>query len=187
MSSTAPRGTDVKNKLPPNNTNNNNEIAAVPTGPTLPPSAVSNPGIIGTGPSFLPLSNPNGSDFFGGSGASSSFVPSSPSPVLAFVVVVVVTLKRFAFRKIIARLPLPRATTLIAPTPGALLMLPLLLVANMILMLFLLCVFSLSFSLFLSLFVLSLSLNKTHTLFVRGEKCRLTLWLFSFAFDSIDF
>ena len=76
----------MKNKLPPNNTNSNTEIPAVPNGPTLPPSAVSNPGIIGTGPSFLPESNPNGSDFFGGSGspASKSFPKeSSSSPLVA--------------------------------------------------------------------------------------------------------
>jgi hypothetical protein len=83
MSSTAPRGTDVKNKLPPNKTNNNKEIPAVPSGPTFPPSAVSNPGTIGTGPSFRPESNPNGSDFFGGIG-SASF--SSPSLVAVVVI-----------------------------------------------------------------------------------------------------
>ena len=86
MSSTAPRGTDVKNKLPPNKTNNNNEIPAVPSGPTFPPSAVSNPGTIGTGPSFRPESNPSGSDFFGGTDdcGSPSF---SSSPLVAVVVV----------------------------------------------------------------------------------------------------
>ena len=88
MSSTAPRGTDVKNKLPPNKTNNNKEIPAVPSGPTFPPSAVSNPGTIGTGPSFRPESNPNGSDFFGGIG-SASF---SSSSLLLLVAVVVLFL-----------------------------------------------------------------------------------------------
>ena len=90
MSSTAPRGTDVKNKLPPNKTNNNNEIPAVPSGPTFPPSAVSNPGTIGTGPSFRPESNPNGSDFFGGIG-SASF--SSSSLLLLLVAVVVICIR----------------------------------------------------------------------------------------------
>jgi hypothetical protein len=89
MSSTAPRGTDVKNKLPPNKTNNNNEIPAVPSGPTFPPSAVSNPGTIGTGPSFRPESNPNGSDFFGGIG-SASF---SSSSLLLLVAVVVICIR----------------------------------------------------------------------------------------------
>jgi hypothetical protein len=88
MSSTAPRGTDVKNKLPPNKTNNNNEIPAVPSGPTFPPSAVSNPGTIGTGPSFRPESNPNGSDFFGGIG-SASF----SSSLLLLVAVVVLCIR----------------------------------------------------------------------------------------------
>jgi hypothetical protein len=88
MSSTAPRGTDVKNKLPPNKTNNNKEIPAVPSGPTFPPSAVSNPGTIGTGPSFRPESNPNGSDFFGGIG-SASF----SSSLLLLVAVVVLCIR----------------------------------------------------------------------------------------------
>ena len=88
MSSTAPRGTDVKNKLPPNKTNNNNEIPAVPSGPTFPPSAVSNPGTIGTGPSFRPESNPNGTDFFGGIG-SASF----SSSLLLLVAVVVLCIR----------------------------------------------------------------------------------------------
>ena len=55
----------------------------MPSGPTFPPSAVSNPGTIGTGPSFRPESNPNGSDFFGGIG-SASF--SSPSLVAVVVI-----------------------------------------------------------------------------------------------------
>jgi hypothetical protein len=102
MSSTAPRGTDVKNKLPPNKTNNNKEIPAVPSGPTFPPSAVSNPGTIGTGPSFRPESNPNGSDFFGGIG-SASF---SSSSLLLLVAVVVI---RFFCIRLIVRVLLEDA------------------------------------------------------------------------------
>ena len=102
MSSTAPRGTDVKNKLPPNKTNNNSEIPAVPSGPTFPPSAVSNPGTIGTGPSFRPESNPNGSDFFGGIG-SASF---SSSSLLLLVAVVVI---RFFCIRLIVRVLLEDA------------------------------------------------------------------------------
>jgi hypothetical protein len=80
-----------------------------------------------------------------------------------------------AFR-IIARLPLPRATTLIAPTPVALLMLLLLLVANMM-MLFLLYILSLSLSVVsLSLCVLSFFF---YTLCSRG-KVSLTLAFFFF-------
>ena len=58
----------------------------MPSGPTFPPSAVSNPGTIGTGPSFRPESNPNGSDFFGGIG-SASFSSSSSLLLVAVVVI----------------------------------------------------------------------------------------------------
>jgi hypothetical protein len=37
-------GTDVKKKLAPKRTIRRTEMKKVPTGPTLPPSAVSNPG-----------------------------------------------------------------------------------------------------------------------------------------------
>ena len=43
------RGTDVKKKLPPKSTTSSTEMKNVPTGPTLPPSAVSKPGWILSG------------------------------------------------------------------------------------------------------------------------------------------
>ena len=74
----------------------------MPSGPTFPPSAVSNPGTIGTGPSFRPESNPNGSDFFGGIG-SASF---SSSSLLLLVAVVVI---RFFCIRLIVRVLLEDA------------------------------------------------------------------------------
>jgi hypothetical protein len=53
----------VKKKDPPKSAKSNNEMAAVPTGPTFPPSAVSNPGIILSGSSWRREPNPNGSSF----------------------------------------------------------------------------------------------------------------------------
>ena len=73
----------------------------MPSGPTFPPSAVSNPGTIGTGPSFRPESNPNGSDFFGGIG-SASF----SSSLLLLVAVVVI---RFFCIRLIVRVLLEDA------------------------------------------------------------------------------
>ena len=51
ISITASLGTLVKKKDPPKSAKSNNEMAAVPTGPTFPPSAVSNPGTISSGAS----------------------------------------------------------------------------------------------------------------------------------------